>query len=104
MIRAVLGSAFSAVLPAAAQETGYVPPNGFVTNAPTAISIARAVLTPIYGVKVIQNEEPLTATRQGDVWTVKGMLCPRRNNCLRGTAELRLSATDGRVLFVTHYK
>ncbi|HJT43499.1 MAG TPA: NTF2 fold immunity protein [Rhizomicrobium sp.] len=79
-------------------------PAALVPDAKTAISIARAVLTPIYGPQVIQAEEPLIAVRQDDVWVVRGTLnCPHEK-CLGGTAELKLSAKDGRILHVIHGK
>jgi len=76
----------------------------FVPNAETATSIARAVLIPIYGAKVIQHEEPLIAERHGDIWIVHGTLCPKGAPCLGGVAEVQLSAPDGRILHVTHSK
>jgi hypothetical protein len=88
---------------AGAEDMGYKPRSGFVPDAATAVEIARAVLIPIYGKKMIESEEPLVASRQRDVWTVHGTLrCAP--NCLGGTAEIKLSATDARVLHVTHYK
>ena len=74
--------------------------------------MARAVLIPIYGEKIIQHEEPLTATRTGDVWTVQGALNCKMSwwdklwgvMCFGGTAELKLSAKTGQILHVTHYK
>ena len=86
-------------------RAGYVPSSGFVPDAATAVAIARAVLIPIYGAKVIQEEEPLTAQRNGDIWVVKGtLLCPKGATCPGGAAELKLSAKDGRILRVIHYK
>lgn len=101
----VFASAVSAA--AAEAQAGYVPPKGFVPDAATAIAIARAVLIPIYGAAKIRAEEPLMATRQGDVWNVHGTLhcgAAKLSDCLGGTAEVRLSAKDGRILFVIHYK
>jgi hypothetical protein len=104
MKRATVALAFSLIaVPAIAQDRGYVPPAGFVPNAETAISIARAVLIAIYGAQAIQAEEPLTAVRHGDVWVVEGTLpCPTGSSCIGGTAELRLSAKDGQILHVIH--
>jgi hypothetical protein len=86
-------------------QDGYVPPHGFVPDAATAITIARAVLIPIYGAKTIKSEEPLIARRKGDTWDVVGTLpCPAEGRCDGGTAELKLLAADGQILFVTHYK
>jgi hypothetical protein len=103
--KASLIAAFALIwsAPLAAQPS-YVPSNGFVPDAATAIAIARAVLIPIYGAKVIQAEE-LTAEQRGDIWVVVGTLqCPKGDSCQGGTAELQLSAKDGRILHVTHYQ
>lgn len=87
----------------AAFAQGYVPEKGFVPDAKTAAAIARAVLVPIYGETTIRNEEPLKAERRGENWYVNGTLrCAPR--CLGGTASVVLSAKDGRILFVMHYK
>lgn len=88
-------------------QSGYVPPKGFVPDAATATAIARAILIPIYGAEMIRGEEPLAASRQGDVWTVNGTLqcaVKRPALCVGGAATVRLSAKDGRILFVIHYK
>ena len=90
---------------------GYAVPAGPVPNAAKAITFARAVLIPIYGARTIHDDEPLIATRKGDIWTVQGTLnCGmswwqkfRAARCLGGTAELELSAKTGQVLHVTHY-
>ncbi len=92
---------------AADNPRGVVPQNGFVPDAATATAIARAVLVPIYGAAKIKGEEPLIAKRDGDVWTVDGTLhcgALKSSDCLGGTAHVRLSANDGRILFVIHYK
>jgi hypothetical protein len=88
-------------------QSGYMPPKGFVPDAATATAIARAVLIPIYGAEHIRGEEPLVATREGDVWTVNGTLhcgATISSNCVGGTARVKLSAKDGRILFLIRYK
>ena len=91
--------------PGSLTEGGYVPPKGFVPDAKTAITIARAVLIPIFGEGTIRDEEPLTAKRQGNIWVVSGTLhCAIANTCDGGVAFLALSAKDGRILKVTHGK
>jgi hypothetical protein len=57
-----------------AETPSYVPPNGFVYDAATAIKIAEAVLVPIYGSLHIEGKKPLRATFRDGVWTVKGTL------------------------------
>jgi|KBSMisStandDraft_5_1062788.scaffolds.fasta_scaffold395904_2 hypothetical protein len=87
----------------AAFGQGYVPPKGFVPDEKTAISIARAVLLPVYGARIIHEEEPLTAVKREEFWIVSGTLqCAP--NCVGGVAEVRISARDGRVLYMMHGK
>jgi hypothetical protein len=66
----------------------------------TAVSIAVAVLSPIYGKKTIIGEEPLVATLENGVWTVRGSL-PKRHV---GGAEIQISKTTGQILKVSHSK
>jgi hypothetical protein len=82
----------------------YVPPRGFVPDAQTAISVARAVLIPIYGAVWIKNQEPLVAEERTDRWIVRGTLCPNQpaNSCQRGVAEIEIAKSDGRILRVIH--
>jgi len=83
----------------AALGQGFVPSKGFVPDGKAAIEIARAVLLPVYGAHVIEDEEPLKATKRGDVWIVSGTLrCAP--NCVGGVAEVRISVRDGRILYM----
>ena len=105
------------VIPALAQEPvsaskshGYKPKGGFVSDSQTAVKIAEAVLIPVYGEKQIRSEEPFTAVLKGDVWTIDGTLrCPDgkggfTTDCDGGTAVVKVSKSDGRILFMMHYK
>ena len=103
VVTSITAALISGASPLSAQPS-YVPPEGFVPDAATAITIARAVLIPIYGAKLIESEEPLTAERVGDIWVVRGTTCSRDQFCVGGAAELQLSAKDGRILQVTHYQ
>jgi hypothetical protein len=87
------------------------PPKGFVPDSLTAVRIAEAVLIPVYGEKTIQSERPFTASLTGDIWTVSGTLyCSDGKGgmtttlCIGGTAEVKLSKLDGRILSMIHYK
>jgi hypothetical protein len=80
---------------------GYVPKDGFVPDKKTAISIAMAVLSPIYGKDTIVGEQPLVATLTKGIWTVTGSL-PKRH--VGGVAEIRISKASGEVLKVSHGK
>jgi hypothetical protein len=79
----------------------YRPPNGYVPDEATAIAIAVAVWTPIYGKEKILSEKPFVARLDGDVWSVHGTL---REGWIGGTAEAEISKEDGRILSVMHGK
>ncbi len=81
---------------------GYVPPHGFVPDSATAVRIAIAVWIPIYGERQIMSEQPFHATLKNSVWTVSGSLPQGANQ--GGTARVRISKRDGRILFVIHYQ
>lgn len=80
---------------------GYLPKEGFVPDRVTALSIATAVLTPIYGKKVISGEQPLMATLKGGIWVISGSL-PAGH--VGGVAELQIDKMSGRILRVAHGK
>ena len=93
-----------------AQAQSYAPKDGFVPDPKTAVKIAEAVLIPVYGEKQIESERPFKAVLENGVWTVDGTLrCPDVKGgvttmCFGGTAEVKLSKTDGRILKMIHYK
>ncbi len=85
----------------------YAPPNGVVPNEETAVRIAEAVLSPVYGRSLIESERPFHAMLAGDIWTVTGsMHCERLgggpHSCVGGVAEIDISKHDGRVTRITH--
>ena len=83
-----------------------------VQDEASAVSIARAALIPVYGANKIAGEEPLIAHREGDIWIVTGTLrCGltwferlRGDLCVGGTAYVKLSVKDGRIMHMTHFK
>ena len=84
-----------------------------VSDAATALKIAEPALIKKYGKRQIDYERPLTAKLEGDIWTVYGTLCcPDRNGhrtceegkCVGGVAVLKLRQSDGKILWITHYK
>jgi hypothetical protein len=79
----------------------YVPPDGFVPDAVTAVRIAVAVWIPIYGAKQIETEKPFTATLAGGVSTVTGSL---PTGFAGGVAYAEIAKADGRIIRVTHGK
>ncbi len=72
-----------------------------VATKETAIALAVAVWTSIYGKEKIEKESPYQAIRVGDYWFVSGSL---EKGWLGGTAEAVINATDGRFLNVSHGK
>ena len=76
----------------------YRPTNGYLPDEKTAIQVAKAILISVYGEVTVKNEEPFTASLEGNIWTVKGAVRPYPS----GNAEVKLSKTDGAVLFLTH--
>jgi hypothetical protein len=94
--------------PASAQS--YQPAEGYVPDAGTAVKIAEAVLIPVYGGKQVASEEPCKASLKHGVWTVAGTLhCPDgkgeiTTNCVGGTAVVKISKRDARILSMIHYK
>ena len=85
------------------KKPAFTPKDGFVPNAETAVKIAEAVLTPVYGEKQVLSERPFTAILEGDSWTVQGTLqCAP--NCAGGTALVEISKSTGRILQMFHTK
>jgi hypothetical protein len=84
------------------QMHNYVPKNGYVPDEKTAVAVAQAVLTPIYGEAKLAQEKPFHAVLDDkDVWTVEGSLPAGQ---VGGVAMVRLSRRDGHILSVTHGK
>jgi hypothetical protein len=94
----------SLAMPVAAADSSphsYAPKSGFVPNESTAIAIAIAVWTPIYGEDAIARQKPYTATLVNDTWIVEGSL-PK--GILGGVARAEIAKRNGRILRVTHGK
>jgi len=97
--------ALGALLHVETAAAQYVPPNGFVPNAETAVAVARAVLIPIYGANSLRKEEPFIAEERADRWIVRGTLnCEGSLTCVGGTAVVEIAKNDGRILRLIHSK
>jgi hypothetical protein len=94
---ALLSLAFSSF----AQEHNVRPPQGLVPDSKTAIAIAVAVWTPIYGEKEIASQKHYRATITSGKWTVTGSL---PEGWLGGTAIAVISKSDGKILRINHGK
>lgn len=79
----------------------YRPPQGVVPDGETAVRIAEAVLTPVYGAGRIEGERPFRAVLSGDVWHVSGPP-PGGGSAVGGVAEVEIARVDGRILRITH--
>jgi len=88
------------------------PKRDYVPDSETAIVIAEAVLSPVYGRKLVESERPFRATLKDGVWTVAGTLYCRDGKpqtdkpptCLGGVAGVEISEVDARIISMTHYK
>jgi len=102
----LLASALALASPSAFSESKervppfvYVPPDGFVPDAETAVKISEIILDRIYGQTEIDMEKPLKTTLVDGVWIVKGTMLP---GMLGGVAELHINKKDGMILFLSH--
>lgn len=85
----------------AEEDSAFIfPQKGVVPDEQTAISIAKAVLLPIFGAKTVAADEPFAATDEGDVWVVTG--APPPPGTMGGSATVRILRRDGRVLWLGH--
>ena len=105
MLLLCLGIALAVALPARpADKPNYVPKDGYVPDKETAIAIAIAVWTPIYGKKMIEDEKPYVAKLINDVWLVTGSLPPPPKGLIAagGVAEIEIAKQSGCILRVIH--
>ena len=93
-------------LVACATEKHTVQPSaGFVPDKETAISIAVAVWTPIYGKEKIAKQKPYKAKLINDIWIVNGSLKQKKGFItLGGVAIAEISKCDGKIIRVYHSK
>lgn len=80
-------------------QSNIQPQSGLVPTEETAVAIAIAVFTPIFGADRIKEQQPFHATLRSGVWHVSGSLPPGTRG---GTAEAAIERKDGRILRVWH--
>jgi hypothetical protein len=68
---------------------------GVVADKETAIRIAEAILSPVYGEEAIREQGPYQVTLNDGKWTVDGMASPGR---VVGRFHIVILQSDGRVL------
>ena len=77
---------------------GINPEDGFVPNEQTAIAIAVAVWTAIYGEKAVERQKPYKATLEGGFWRVEGSPeASKGASHLGGVAVAIISKKDGEI-------
>jgi NTF2 fold immunity protein len=76
------------------------PKRGYVPDETTAIAIAKAVWTPVFGQDQIEAQKPITAKLQDGVWVVQGHNPVPYPEC---TFVAEISQDDGRILEVFFY-
>jgi hypothetical protein len=88
------------------KSVSFIPKDGFVPDAATAVAVAEAVLVPVYGKDKILSERPFKAVLSGDKWIVTGSVpCDSPNiPCPGGAGEVQISKKSGQILNMTHYQ
>lgn len=89
--------------PIARMAVSYKPPGGYVRTPEMAAKIAEIFGNEYYGRQAIDQQRPLSVTRSGAVWIVKGSF-PSDPNIKGGIFEIRISADTGEVLGMIHGK
>jgi len=74
------------------------PYGDVVPDRRTAIQIAEAVMSPVYGRRYVIAQRPQIAELRDDVWYVHGYMPP---NSAGGTIEAYIDKHTGRVLAIT---
>ena len=80
-------------------EKTYRPTAGYVPDSETAVLIATAVLTPIYGKADIDAEKPWHTGLKAGVWTVVGTFNGKGEG---GEAMVQVDEKTGAIIFVGH--
>jgi hypothetical protein len=109
MFRTLLVLLGATLMAASSRATAPAPPaSGFVPDSITAIKIAVAVWTPIYGARLIASEKPYQAQLRGDTWIVAGSvpqsLLERvlHRSSFGGAAVAEIARSDARIIRVAH--
>ena len=79
----------------------YQPPEGVVPDEQTAISIAVAVWSPIYGKDKIAKQKPYQVSLVDGYWYVSGSSATPK---IHGIAKIVIEKADGRIIDISHGK
>ena len=82
------------------QQGGYLPPNGYVPNAETAIKIAEAVWLPIYGDEIYKYKPFKADLIQDTIWKVYGTVYTDKG----GSPIAEIQKSDCKILSIYHEK
>ena len=74
--------------------------NIVVPDKETAIKIAKAIWTPVYGENVVQSSRMFDAVQNNGIWTVTAKFSSGKLQ--EGTAMMDISQEDGRVSRILH--
>jgi hypothetical protein len=87
--------------PSGTRKGGFLPENGVVPDEKTAITIAEAVLAPVWGQLLVDAQRPFEAVLKGDVWRVYGtsLAGPDEHG---GELMVELSRKTGEVISMAH--
>ena len=81
----------------------YNPQNGFVPDEITAIKIAEAILTAVYGEQKVNEQRPFSADSFMDIWTVRGSShCSDAKQCNNKGLIIGIQQADGKILSISH--
>lgn len=76
---------------------------GPIADTEAAIARAKIVLAPVDAASNVKTAESLTATREGDIWTVRSpVVCPVPTIACESATVVKLNAKDGSVVYMRH--
>lgn len=82
-------------------KDGYIPKEGYVPNAETAIKIAEAIWLPIYGQDIYSCKPFKAKLIDGHIWQIEGTLPKKYEG---GVPYAEIEKNEGRIIKVYHSK
>src|SRR5947209_1132683 len=76
-----------------------LPAQGIIPDEVTAVKVAEAVFTPIFGAEEVAKYSPYHARLTEGLWTVYGTLKPGSR---AGTPQMTIQKNDGKIIEVWH--
>ncbi|OYU92787.1 MAG: hypothetical protein CFE21_22800 [Bacteroidetes bacterium B1(2017)] len=78
-----------------------IPKDGYVPNQETAIKIAEAIWTPLFGEKVLYFKPYEVTLKNDSIWVVEGTL---KDDSKGGVPYIEINKKDCKILLVSHGK